>query len=341
MKASKATVVIMALILMAGVVSAGCGSQPEIPSKAALRSPAAAGQPSQLCVPGIVQPSVRFGQLRGWITYSDWSRVWAMDPEHPATRIYLGPSNGMSSIAWSRDGTHMLLLEQGRSGDATIQDLCVVSADGSLIPLTIGGTGGQASFSPDATKVVFARNEGLYVVGETGGTPRLIARSYMSWWLGAPAWSPDGSRIAYTVYLAGGPDPGVEIWTVNPDGTDPRPLLNLGSCRASCGRHLAWSPDGSMLAFDSAYTNRGLSLQWAIYVVHADGSGLRRINERGASPSWSPDGSRLAFIRIDSTSPPTVWDYEMDTMAPDGSNLTAVADVRADPFFGLAWNPEP
>ena len=47
--------------------------------------------------------------------------------------------------------------------------------------------------------MVFTRiDQGLYVVDDKGGTPRLIARSYMAWWLESPAWSPDGSRIDYT-----------------------------------------------------------------------------------------------------------------------------------------------
>ena len=60
----------------------------------------------------------------------------------------LGPSAGVSSITWSRDGSQMLLLEKSGTGDATKQDLCVMHADGSLTRLTGDGRGGPASFSP-------------------------------------------------------------------------------------------------------------------------------------------------------------------------------------------------
>src|SRR5439155_260535 len=133
MRSSKA--VLVALGLMACVLSTGCGSQPA--------SPHAAGQVSQLCVPGNAQPTARFGQLRGWITYSEGTQIWAIDPEHTPSRVSLGPSAGVSSITWSRDGSQMLLLETSGTGEATKHDLCVMHADGSLTRLTSDGRSGH------------------------------------------------------------------------------------------------------------------------------------------------------------------------------------------------------
>jgi Tol biopolymer transport system component len=54
----------------------------------------------------------------------------------------------------------------------------------------------------------------------------------------------------------------------------------------------AWSPDGSKLVFVRA---------GRLYVIGADGSGLRRITplrlNRAFSPAWSPDGRSIAFVR--------------------------------------------
>jgi len=321
-------VAVLTLGIVAGLSGVQCANR--------LATPADAVKASQLCVPRATPLSDRFTLVHGCITYSNGSEIWAVDPNHAANRISLGPSNRVTAMAWSRDGSRLLLNQQTDFGIAR-DDLYVMRADGSRTRLTSDGGSTGGSLSPDGSKVVFARaDDGLYVVGAAGGTPQLIAKSYLAWWLESPAWSPDGSRIAYMVYLEGGRPPTYEIWTVNPDGTDPRLLVDLGECGGGgCSGDLVWSPDGSTLAFNS----RGGSPTWthAIYVVHADGSGLHRMNDDGRQPSWSPDGSRIAFYQ----------EGELFTMALDGSDVTSVEGVVvAPPFgsisvglFGWAWNP--
>src|SRR5260370_9666733 len=278
-------VAFLTLSIVTGLMADACGSQPATPT--------AARPAPQVCVAGWTQASDHFAGVHGYTPDGDAMEIWALDPHHPANRISMGPSHGLFPIAWSRDGSQLLLseLRNDWSGEGR-QDLCVMHADGSQKPLTSDGRSGEGSFSPDGTKVVFTRiDKGLYVVDANGGTQRLIARSYLAWWLGSPAWSPDGSRIAYIVYQDGGPEGTTsEIWTVNPDGTNPRRLV--GECGGAsvppfhkqqaapthCGG-LAWSPDGSRLALWS---------EGGIYIVDADGSGLQRINDDGRQPSWSP-----------------------------------------------------
>src|SRR5260370_22483038 len=282
---------------------------------------------AQLCVHGTTQPSDRFGLMHGCITYNDGSEIWAVDPNHPANRISLAPSSGVASMAWSRDGSRLRRIEQTDSRTAH-DDLSVMNADASHTRLTGDGGRPGGSFSPHGTKVVFSRaNEGLYVVDVTGGTPQLIARSYMDWWFESPAWSTDGSRIEYIVYLEGGSPLTYEIWTMKPAGTNPRPMVDLEECGGGgCSGGLAWSPDGSMLAFYSMRDNLSTRIR-AIYVVHADGSGLGRINDDGASPSWSPDGSRLAFVRFPRRQANgQAGGGGVVTMAPGGSDVTPVVD---------------
>ena len=90
----------------------------------------------------------------------------------------------------------------------------------------------------------------------------------------APAWSPDGARIAY---VSKG-----DLWTADADGTH-RVLLTKDADQP------AWSPNGRRLAF----VRRG----W-VTTVRVDGADERRL-ARGAHPAWSPDGERIALDRDD------------------------------------------
>jgi Tol biopolymer transport system component len=128
----------------------------------------------------------------------------------------------------------------------------------------LGATGSLASWSPDGRWIAFVtRKHGLVVIPAAGGKARTLAPS-----VSAFSWSPDSSRLAYagpygfpsllaTVAL-GGNTRRLAIGPVKPGVTSPQ-----------------WSPDGTQLAFtgiDPANTlNRG------VYVIGADGSGVRRV----------------------------------------------------------------
>jgi Tol biopolymer transport system component len=138
-----------------------------------------------------------------------------------------------------------------------------------------------------------------------------------------PAWSPDGSRIAFASKRAGSFD----VYVMNADGTGTRRLT-----RASADEgHPTWSPDGERIAF-----SRGTSGD--LYVVRADGSGVRPLANGpadDAQPAWSPDGRSIAFVRR----PPGTQVRELWVMGSDGSEprrLTRLEATSSSP----AWSPD-
>jgi hypothetical protein len=92
-----------------------------------------------------------------------------------------------------------------------------------------------------------------------------------------PAWSPDGSRLAFVRTRADNAD----LWLADGDGSRPTQLTETPGDEEDP----AWSPDGRRIA---------VARDGWVYVLRADGLGERRV-ARGTEPDWSPDGEQLVF----------------------------------------------
>jgi Tol biopolymer transport system component len=117
-----------------------------------------------------------------------------------------------------------------------------------------------------------------------------------------PAWSPDGSKIAFVSNRDAPVDAtyanSYDIYVTNADGTgEPIRITNQPGNESDPN----WSPDGSKLLYVStadtpAFPNPGGDAE--IYAMNPDGTGVSRLTDNTAfdsTPDWSPDGKGIAL----------------------------------------------
>jgi Tol biopolymer transport system component len=214
-----------------------------------------------------------------------------------APRAHGGDGMGETAV-WSPDGSKVAYAAPpGFSSMYTerYRRLFVMDADGTnahrLPYYALGGPpfAGNVRWSPDGSQIAFAGltspaepyDRAIYVVSGDGvGTARRIVIADPDVRRPTqPAWSPDGSKFAFTAVDARGAS---ALYVMNVDGTDVR-LVAAG------GHDPVWSPDGTMLAF------RADGRYWS---APADGGVRTALTGRmdfAGGLSWSPDSKMLVY----------------------------------------------
>ena len=141
----------------------------------------------------------------------------------------------------------------------------------------------------------------------------------------SPAWSPDGTTIAV---VRSHPTVATnEIWLMNSDGTNERPVTVRSDVDEASDYDPDWSPDGDEIVFARAYPRRS-----DIYVIRPDGSSLRKVTKApgfDSSPAWSPNGKRIVFERFSRGTPASPSaKVDIYVMNADGSHRKRLTTAR-------------
>jgi Tol biopolymer transport system component len=280
--------------------------------------------------------------VNGQITFSRFNpnlgdtQVYVVNPDGSHERLVQAASEAGECPHWFSDGSHIAICGSPAApyggsrivdpDDGTYRDV------GGLDPTLFNPCGMP---SPDGSRLLcetFGIDDdsvnGIHTIRASDGGDLQQVTSNPGGDDVPLDWSPDGKRIVFQRFDSGGIE---GLFIVNVNGTGLKRILPAGTPITCCTA--SWSPQGNDIVLSMRVTP---DVHSSIWVVHSDGSGLRRVDVQPVSacgglnadqsadgcfnPDWSPDGTKIVFAKGKNGD----IDANIYTVNTDGSGLTEV-----------------
>lgn len=215
---------------------------------------------------------------------------------------------------WKRDrkGVHLRSALEDGSDRRRVYDL----AAGFVMYLSLDREGRRVAFNvccrDDSPLLVVANVMTGKVLEPLAGNRRIYA-------VGGIGWSPNGRRLVFEGWNGEPPHHHKSLWTVRPDGSRLRKILDHPGGRFEENEALAWTPDGILYS-----TGRRL--------VSLSGGEEHLVMRRVISVRISGDGHHIVTTRMAKDGSRTVW-----VSAPDGSDRQRVIGPYSSSLDGDTW----
>jgi hypothetical protein len=240
-----------------------------------------------------------------------------------------GPVEGFSPLSWRPDGSQIAF-----SG---LFSFFLAAADGGDTEEINAADADWPVFAPDGHTVAFSREEwdvgggSIWTIDLNTWEQRQLTPSRQGLYFTASSFSPDGTTLLATRAIGS--------HKAEPVALD----LATGKVTrlVADGLQPVYSPDGSKIALFRKIGRREIN---DLFVVNADGSGLRRLTRTSPGyelfASWDPSGERIAFVRFRGRH--FEWADSVVQINADGSCEKEIfARKRRTIYYGPAWQPGP
>jgi hypothetical protein len=191
---------------------------------------------------------------------------------------------------------------------------------------TLTGTAGasQPTFSDaDHNEVAYVLGNDIYTIAADGSASAGTNLTNTTATERSPAWSPDGTKIAYSSDRGGSGN--FNIYTLNPDSpTDPPAIV---ADQDTNDDSPSWAPSGDEFVFSAGSPTK---LYTVVIGEGPEGLGPGGTAVTGSHPVWSPDGGQIVYEKSNS-----LWAINVDGTGehqlPDGTSLSS-PDWQEAPF---------